>query len=208
MGYHDDNGIYRRLGDISGLSITQLKALVLQDSLEDGRLVHLDTGNTYKFDITSSLAADDQFVIAPANGAGRYLLAEGYPFDLALPIAFGLADAAVLVTAPTSYIGLIGRSYWEITTNWTGGSSSTIGVSADTAPDDTQGDILGGAAGDLAATLVAAGGSLLGTIGANVAGGIILKGGVAVQYDEITSAFTAGDGFAHLVGQTVSNPGA
>jgi hypothetical protein len=211
MGYHDDNGVYRDLSESFGLTVAKLKTIDVSDHQQGERVQLADPRNSnfYYYDATSELAGDDLIVIAPAEGPGRYLLAPGYDFDLALPIAFGDADAAALVTTPdTAFLARLGRSYWEVTADWTGGSSSTIGISTDTAPDDTQGDLLGGAAGDVAATLVAAGGNLLGTIGAKVAGGILLKGDVVVRYDEITSAFTAGAGFAHLVGTMIRNPGA
>lgn len=212
MGYHDDNGVWRDLSESYGLTVAQLKLLDVTNH-QQGERVQLDdtrNRNFYIYDATSVLTGDDLFVIAPGDGQpGRYLLAPGCHFDLALPIDFSLADAAALATTPdTAFLAQLGRSYWEITANWTGGTSSTIGISTDTAPDDTQGDLLGGASGDVAATLVAAGGNLLGTIGANVAAGILLKGDVAIRYDEITSAFTAGTGYAHIVGLMVANPGA
>lgn len=207
MGYFDSNGRYRQIGEIDGdLSIAQLKNLECE-SIDHGRTIQLSTGNFYRYHKSSVLTADDQLVIKP-RGGGRFLLAPGYWFDLALPIDFNVADAAALLTLPAGCFLQGGRSYWEITADWTGGSSSAIGLSGSAAPHSTKGDLLGGAGGDVAATLVAAGGRLLGTVGADVAAGIILKPTNAARFDRITSAFTAGTGFAHLVGRCIANAGA
>jgi len=188
------------------LTLALLKALDVTDHVNGE--VFVVNGNRYVYNATSVLAGDDIFVIAPTTGAGRYLLAPGYVFDLSLAIAFGTADAAVLATLPAGMYALIGRSYWEVTADWTGGSSSAIGVSSGQAPNSTKGDLLGGASGDVLATLVASSVRTLGTVGAKVAGGILLKPTNTVRFDRITSAFTAGTGFVHLVGQVVANPGA
>lgn len=189
------------------LTLALLKALDVTEHVNGE--VFVVSGNRYVWNATSVLTADDIFVIAPTVGAtGRYLLAPGYVFDLSIAIAFGTADAAVLATLPTSMYALIGRSYWEVTADWTGGSSSAIGVSSGQAPNSTKGDLLGGASGDVLATLVASAVRTLGTVGAKVAGGILLKPTNTVRFDRVTSAFTAGTGNVHLVGQVVANPGA
>lgn len=189
------------------LTVTTLKALSVGDHVP-GELFQLTDGRVFYYHSSSVLTADDIFVVAPGSSqAGRYLLAPGFNFDLTLAIAFGTADAAVLATMPTNSFALLGRSYWEITADWTGGSSSAIGLSTSQAPGTTKGDVLGGSGGDVAATLVAAGGRLLGTVGADVGAGILLKSAATIRFDRITSAFTAGTGFAHVVGQMLLNPG-
>lgn len=131
-------------------------------------------------------------------------------FHLKLPIAFTTADAAVLFTTPAtvgSYTlrGLeLQKLYWEITADWTGGSSSAIGVSSGTRTGfTTKGDLLGGAAGDLLATLVASG-LFVGTVGAKslvtLASTAILRPTDTLRFDRIVSAFTAGTGFVHVTG--------
>lgn len=127
-------------------------------------------------------------------------LAPGTTVDLPFAIGFGTADAAVLGTMPTGSALLVIRGYWEISADWTGGSSSAIGLSSSQTGLTTKGDLLGGASGDVAAALTAALSKTPGTIGADVAAGIILKAGSTVRFDRITSAFTAGAGYAHLVG--------
>ncbi len=122
---------------------------------------------------------------------------------LALPIAFGTADATVLYTVPAGLRMHIVDAYWEPSSSFTGGASSAIGLSSSNAAYNTRGDLLGGAGGDVAAQLVASATSPWAsgagrTIGAKVSRGILLIGGDSVRFDRVTSAFTAGSGFAHL----------
>lgn len=124
-------------------------------------------------------------------------LVPGSVVDLAFPFAFGTADAAVLATLPTGLKLLVTRGYWEIVADLTGGASSAIGLSSSQSPYNTKGDLLGGAGGDVAASLTA--GIRPGTTGADIAAGVILLGGTTIKFDRIVSAFTAGSGYAHLV---------
>lgn len=190
----------------AALTLTTIKALDVTEHF-DGE-VFMVGANRYQYFKASVLTGDDIFVIAPTTGAGRYVLAQGHVFDLAIAIDFNKTDAQVLATLPAGCYILGGRSYWEVTADWTGGASSAIGLSTSQAPGTTKGDLLGGSGGDVAATLVASGGRLLGTVGADVAAGILLKPAATIRFDRITSAFTAGTGFAHLVGQVLANPGA
>lgn len=118
---------------------------------------------------------------------------------IALPIAFGTANNAVLYTVPTGVRLYVHRAIWEVTTGFTGGTSSAIGLSSSNTGYNTAGDILGGASGDVAATLVD--GITGGTIGAKFGsnGVIVLNAADTVKFNRITSAFTAGAGFAHLL---------
>lgn len=128
------------------------------------------------------------------------------PVHLKLPIAFGTADAATLCTVPTGSRLQILSAFWEVTTSFTGGSSSAIGVSSDDTDYSTKGDILGGASGDVLATLVSTGRVYKGgTIGAKFgSNGIVVVGsGKIIRFDRVTSAFTAGAGFVHITGVLV-----
>ncbi len=123
------------------------------------------------------------------------------------------ADAAVLLTVPTGCLLYVARGYWEITADWTGGSSSAIGLSSSQTvgiDHSTKGDLLGGSAGNVAAALTATIGTSEGTIGTDMAAGpgVILRAASTVRFDRITSAFTAGTGNAHLVCTVLKNPGA
>jgi len=125
---------------------------------------------------------------------------------LKLPIGFALADAAVLYTIPAGIKISLNDWWWEITTSFTGGASSAIGISSTNTDYSTKGDLLGGAAGDVVATLVSTGRVHKGgTIGAKFAsnGKCVLVGGDAIRFDRITSAFTAGAGYVHVNGRYI-----
>jgi hypothetical protein len=125
---------------------------------------------------------------------------------LKLPIAFGTADATVLFTVPTLPNGCVGlylaKFWWEVTTSFTGGSASAIGLSSSNAGYSTAGDLLGGATGDVAATLVSTTKYKVGTAGAKISaaspGLVILVAADTIKFNRITSAFTAGAGFVHI----------
>ena len=176
-------------------------------------------GRLFAWHPTSELDGDDQLVIIPddrngdvdtalaADLPGRWLAVPGQTVDLALAFDKDTADAATLYTMPTGANLRLLPGYWEITTGFTGGSSSAIGLSSDQTGHTTKGDLLGGGSGDVAATLVS-GDYIEGTIGADIAAGVILKAGKVVRFDRVTSAFTVGAGYAHVVGVLLSNDGA
>lgn len=116
-------------------------------------------------------------------------------FTLKLPIGFATADAAVLYTVPVGRRVIVGRAFWEVTSAFTGGTSSTIGLSSSATGYTTKGDLLGDAAGDAQAALTA---GFRGAIGNKLAsnGIVVLPGEATIRFDRITSAFTAGAGFA------------
>jgi hypothetical protein len=194
------------------ITYASLAALKAEDvtTLEPGVTVIVDDGTNppsrWQYVIGSTLTADDFFVVAPTTGAGRYVRASGHIIDVALPIGFALADAAVLATTPTNSLFLVERCYWEVTTGFTGGTSSAIGISSGATGFTTRGDLLGGSGGDVAATLVA--GKALGTIGGKTAAGVLLPAASTIRFDRIASVFTAGAGYAHIVGKLLINPGA
>lgn len=172
--------------------------------------VQLTTGFTSDWihHSTSVLAGDDIAIADCDAGVGVWLRKPGF-VDLALPFTFATTDTTVLWTVPTGCIFKLESAYWEITTAMTGGSSAAIGVSA--TGHATQGDILGGASGDVLATLTA--GVKAGTIGAKMDTDAELHAMIFVAtntfiFDRITSAFTAGAGNVHLVGHIIKNAGA
>lgn len=166
-------------------------------------LVDEDQSRWY-YHATSTATGDDVLVVDPTNASGRWLRMPG-TVDLKLPIGHATADGATLLTMPAGARMIVRRCYWEVTSAFTGGSSSAIGL-AGPSPHNTAGDLLGGSGGDVEATLTA--GVKLGTIGADTAAGVLLKATETVTFERITSAFTAGAGFAHVVGDLVLNPGA
>lgn len=128
----------------------------------------------------------------------KALFDSGAPQWLALPVDYTLADAAVLFTVPTGYRLYLSRLFWEVSSGFTGGASSAIGISSDATGFSTKGDLLGGASGDVAATLTAGikGGTLGAKFGSN--GVVVLPAASVIRFDKITSAFTAGAGLVHV----------
>lgn len=188
-------------------TLAALKALVATDPAHvQGNVVLVDAdGSEWVYSTSSTLTGDDIFVVTPTNASGRWLRKTGY-VDLGLTFTYATEDAAILATLPTGARFKVMGGYWEVTTDFTGGSSSAIGISSSNSTGHTtKGDLLGGSGGDVAATLVA--GYPSGTIGADVAAGLMMVAADTIRYDRITSAFTAGAGKAHIVGFLV-NPGA
>lgn len=142
-------------------------------------------------------------------------LQAGQVFNLKMAIAFGTADATVLATLPTALAGpkntatlrfRMISAHWEVVTSFTGGASSAIGLSSSNALYNTAGNLLGGASGDVAAGLVSTA-PFASTVGAKfgTSGGIIvLNAGDTIIFNRITSAFTAGAGFAHCNFQLIN----
>lgn len=196
------------------LSIATIAALKALDALDpthvDGNEVTVAAdGSKWIFNSSSTLTGDDILVITPTNATGRWLRAPGM-VDLACPFTYATADGATLLTLPTGCRFLLLDAYWEVTTGFTGGSSSAIGIASTTR--STAGDILGGSGGDVAATLVA-GAAISGTIGTTMdtlteIHANRFAAGEVFTLERITSAFTAGVGKAHLVGYLFRNPGA
>jgi hypothetical protein len=170
-------------------------------------MVDADQSRWY-FHSTSTLTGDDILVVAPTAGSGRWLRVPG-AVRLRLPIAFGTADGATLLTLQAGQLFKLESAHWQVTTAFAGGSSSAIGLAA--TGSTTAGDILGGAAGDVEATLTA--GVKAGTVGAKMDSDSELHAQLFVAtntftFERITSAFTSGAGYAVLVGFLLSNDGA
>lgn len=111
-------------------------------------------------------------------------------------VGFGTANNAVLYTAEERI--LLVKALWEVTAAFTGGASSAIGLSSSNSAYSTAGDLLGGASGDVLAGLTV---GFRGTVGAKLAseGVVVLAAGDTVKFNRITSAFTAGAGYVHLL---------
>lgn len=182
-------------------TVALLAAIPLEERV-DGSLCLVTADNSqWMFSLAStSVDAASQLVVVPTAGAGAWLRVDKY-CNLKLAVGFATANAAVLFTVPVGFRIRPTRPLWEVTTGWTGGASSAIGLSSSNAAFSTQGDLLGGAAGDLAATLITASpGPFVGAAGTKIAGAapVVLAAGDTVRFDRIVSAFTAGAGFAHL----------
>ena len=151
-------------------------------------------------------------IIPPKQTLGTYLFAlvdvlfgvnGGFAGWLELPITYATANNAVLYTVPSGYRLFIEDAFWEVTSSFTGGASSAIGLSSSNTAYATAGDLLGGAAGDVAAQLTATPTAPIKsgagrTLGAKIAAGVCLIAGDTIKFNQITSAFTAGAGQVHI----------
>lgn len=127
----------------------------------------------------------------------------GEVFCIKAAISSATTDAEVLYTVP-DHLTLLVLPFvlWEVTTAFTGGTSSAIGISSSATGYTTKGDVHGGASGDVLATLTA--GHKHGTAGAKIASpGVVLPGGSTLRFDRVTSAFTAGAGYIVIPVMTV-----
>lgn len=152
-----------------------------------------------------------QLVIpATTAGVGAFVRKPGQ-IQIVLPIAYTNTDAEVLLTTPAGCrFTLSLATYWDVTTGFTGGSSSAIGLSSSKTGFTSKGDLLGGASGDVTATLGTAG-LKLGTIGTKIDGDdkrAIFVEGETIRFDRITSVFTAGAGYVKLGVHLLENAGA
>lgn len=193
---------------LTGLSLAAMTAIKPQARFPN-MPVQLTNGLWYHWNDTTALADDGQLVQdaddTPALGA--WLVTPGQEFDLVLPVGFATADAAVLYTAPTGAIILPMHAWWDVSVAWTGGTSSAIGLSSDAAGAATQGDLLGGAGGDLLADLTI--GAFRGSPGAVIGQPpTAIVAAEVLRFDRIVSAFTAGAANAHVLARVLANAGA
>jgi hypothetical protein len=200
------NVLLHEAGQFSAASKAALKALPPGLRFDGLEAVVTAGRSKWTFSAASTATdATDELVLTPDSGTGRWLRADK-AIHLKLAVAFGTADAAVLFTVAAGFRLYVERAFWEITADWTGGTSSAIGLSSSQAGYTTKGDMLGAGSGDVAALLVAAAPPVKGTVGAKLAGtnACVLDAAATVRFDRITSAFTAGTGFAHLFARTIS----
>lgn len=157
-------------------------------------------GTLWRFDASSSASDSTGLLVkTPDAGTGRWLRLDTRVHVYAA-VSFNNANNDVLFTVPTGFVLSLTRTWWEVTADFTGGTSSTIGLSSSNSSYSTAGDLQGGASGDAAAALTT-GKAKPGTVGAKFGsnGMIVLVAGDTVKFNRITSAFTAGTGYAHLM---------
>lgn len=178
-------------------------------SLADGALYTVSAdGSQWRYALTSVLTADDFLVALPSTGTGR-LLRVDRDVDILAAATFATADGATLYTVPTGFQLSLGVPYWHVTTSWTGGTSSAIGLASSNTGLSTAGDLLGGASGDVAAGLLSTGAYAKGTVGAKIGKpGAVLVGGDTVTFEQITSTFTAGVAVVHIPVKVLLAPSA
>lgn len=190
-------------------SMTALKALTAT-SRYNGLIVQVTAdGSLWQFNSTSTATGDDLLVATPSAGSGRWTRLPG-AVDIALPITSASTNNQVLLTLQAGQRLRVSDFYWETTVAWSGGSSSAIGLNSSKTGFSTAGDLLGGAAGDVAATLVT--GVTAGTIGVGIDSvakrhAAIFVSGDTVRFNRITSAFTTGAGNAHCIFDLLLNTG-
>lgn len=193
-------------------SVAALQALAADDRYEGMKCVNLADGSNWRFSAAGTATDTSQnLVIAPAVGSGIWLR-DDKSVALVLPVTFATADAAVLFTCPVgAKVRLKNACWWDVTTTFAGGSSSAIGLSSSVTGYSTKGNLLGGAAGDLTATLVSTNTRMVGTVGATLtpaAGRLILVAGDTILFDRITSVYTSGAGNARVLVDVLANAGA
>lgn len=197
-------------------SLTALKAIPADRRVDGQVFLNLADDSLWQFNAASSLTGNDILVATPGAGSGRFLRMPG-ACALELPFTFATADAAALLTMQAGqefHVDLAHGFAWRIAVSMTGGTTPAIGVSSNkTTPTNwsTKGDLLGGASGDLTATLTA--GFKVGTIGADMdtvakVRGLVLVPTDVIRFDRIADAFTAGSGTVVMCGYLSKNDGA
>lgn len=179
-----------------------LKAIVAASRF-DGMLVMVRAdGSMWRFVAASTATADvaEELVIQPDAGTGRWVTADKCKV-LRIPISYEDTDGEAILTVPAGLVlRLAAMPYWDIDTGFTGGTASAIGISTSITGYTTAGDLLGGASGDVTATLGTAGvkaGTLGGELDDHVGfQALAFVEGDEIQFDRIVSAFTAGAGYA------------
>src|SRR6266571_283178 len=160
----------------------------------NGKEVLVDSdGSTWRFAATSTATdATQNLVVTPSAGSGRWIRADR-SFALSIPITFATADATDVFTVPAGFtLKPQLAPYWDVTTAWTGGSSSSIGLSSSRSGYDTKGDLI---SATVAAALTV--GVRKGTIGDKVDTvlefqALFLEAADTIRHDRTVSAFTAG----------------
>ncbi len=189
----------------AGVATKAALAAITAANRYEGMLVQVQADRTlWTFDADGTASEDEaqDLIIEPDAGDGQWVAVDKAKV-LKIPISYANTDGEAIFTVPAGFVlRLTGQPYWEVTTGFTGGSSSAIGVSTSVTGYTTGGDILGGASGDVAATLVA-GDAIPGTIGGELGDqvgfhALALVEDDELQFDRITSAFTAGAGFVHV----------
>lgn len=160
---------------------------------------------------SASTAADtsENLVVTPTDTVGRWLRADRL-VSLSLAVTKDTADNAVIFTVPVGAKLRAITAWWDVDTSWSGGAASAIGVHASATGFTTPGDILGGAAGDVAATLVSTNTRMVGTVGTKLTptDRLILIAADTLRFDRIVDAFTAGVGKVRVTCEVLKNPGA
>lgn len=196
-------------------TLTALKGIPAANRVDGMLALVAADGSMWRFLLAGALTGDDLLVATPSAGTGTWLRMPG-AVDLRIPITFATADTTAILTMQAGQRLAVERLCWEVTADFTGGTASAIGCSSSVnrGTDFTaKGDLLGGATGDVLAGLTAALGFTAGTIGTDMdtltkTRRLMLVAADTVKFDRITSAFTAGTGYVHVIGNLLKNDGA
>lgn len=189
-------------------TLTTLRAVPLLARVDGGLWLVIADGSLWRYAATSVLA-DDGFLVAAPTVAGGAYIREDRDIDITAAATFATADAAVLYTVPTGFRLSLGIPFWNVSTSWTGGTSSAIGCSSSNGGMSTKGDVLGGASGDVAAGLLSTGAFSKGTVGAKIGKpAAVLVAAETIIFDRITSVFTAGAATLHVPARVILAPAA
>ncbi len=190
----------------------ELKAVLPAARTIDTLIVDRSDGSQWRFHDTSTASdSTNNLVVTPDSGSGRWLRMDP-SVTLKIPFSYTTADMATIFTTPTGSRIHPYDAWWEILADMTGGASSSIGVNTSVAGWNVAGDVLGGVAGDVEATLVASNARMVGTtgtkMGTRVDGRLVMIAGDTFAFNRITSAFTAGDGNVRILCAVLQNSGA
>lgn len=166
--------------------------------------------------VAGSASADNnasQLIVVPTTGGGSGRWVRCDPkIDLLLPFTFATADRAALLTNPTELTLslLLDECLWEVTTAFAGGAGSRIALSIGTAPvADTNGSLMGGAAGDgIGATATLSSANMwkpTAGVGGSGKAMVLRSVGDQILFNQVTSVFTSGVGIAHVPANLISN---
>lgn len=159
--------VLRGLLDTTSVSVSDLRGATAAAGTLGGR--YQVGGNWFRWDALSTVN-DTKYLVAikpdeiDNADPGRFILDQPV-IDLTMPFTYATADAAVLFTVPTGVYLIPSLLWWNITTSMTGGTSAAIGVSSNKTGFTAKGSLLGGAAGDVLASLTAAASPTRGTPG-------------------------------------------
>lgn len=190
-------------------TVTALKAIAATGRYNGLIVLIRDSQSLWQFHSTSALTGDDFLAIAPTAGTGRWLRVPG-TVDISIPVTSATADAAILMTLQAGMRMIPRKLYWDTSITWSGGASSTIGISSTKTGFSTKGDLLGGAAGESGGVLVP--GIAPGIIGVGLDSvakqwSAVFVSGDTFRFDRVTSAFTTGASNAHVVASLLLNSG-
>jgi roadblock/LC7 domain-containing protein len=193
----------------AGVTYATLAALKASGTLIDGQfyLVTAD-GSTWRYVKTNTATTDGDFLVATV-AAGGVLIRVDKEVDIQAAVTSATADAAVLYTVPTGFRLQVTVPFWSVSVTFTTGTAGAAGLSSSNAGLSTKGDLLGGATGDLVATLVSTGAYAKGTIGAKAGKpAAVLSAADTIRFDLIAGTYTAGTGIAHIPVRVLLAPAA